>query len=149
MSVYIVVSTSKPSNEENTALESAEMLPTTGENVKHLYLIAGLSNRNIIKIGIADNPTRRLEALQTANPDTLMFVMCQLIKDARKVERALHELLEPYRVRGEWFDPPTDKLYAIRDILWALDLDCECIACSCESNRRILNRLPARNQKAP
>lgn len=55
-----------------------------------------------IKIGWTENPERRVEQLQASTHQELRLL--DYILGDRRVERALHDLLADYRVRGEWFD---------------------------------------------
>ena len=74
---------------------------------QQVYLIAyGTQPDNAaapIKIGIGKNPRERLAAFQTANPNKLVIVQTWTVPNARKIERAAHKKLQPYRLEGEWF----------------------------------------------
>ena len=65
-----------------------------------------------VKVGKSGNPAQRISALQTANPHqvellgTLGFCMGACgggLLFGDDAERVLHRILEPVRVRGEWF----------------------------------------------
>jgi hypothetical protein len=69
----------------------------------HLYFI---SSGKYTKIGISDNPKRRLKQLQTGNPDKLILidhVNTGSSDEAARVEDMLHKFYSHKRVRGEWF----------------------------------------------
>jgi hypothetical protein len=53
------------------------------------------------KIGRTNSAQERLSALQTANP-TPLRLWCALQGDDR-LEKAIHEKLDRFRLRGEWF----------------------------------------------
>lgn len=65
-----------------------------------LYFIRQCSG-GPVKIGIADNFKRRLNALQSGHHEKLVIVAT--IADRTDLERRLHFALRQYRVRGEWF----------------------------------------------
>jgi hypothetical protein len=61
------------------------------------------------KIGVTDDPTARLTALQTANPRELWVYNCVLFATralALAAEHKAHEVFSKCWVRGEWFDLP-------------------------------------------
>ncbi len=57
-----------------------------------------------IKIGISNNPDRRLAQIQTHYPGPLSIVRIITTENARRLEASLHELLHEFRLHGEWFD---------------------------------------------
>ena len=62
--------------------------------------------RGYFKVGVSMNPHERLKHLQTSNPLELKLyrvMTCGRESIARQMERAIHEELDEYRVRGEWF----------------------------------------------
>ena len=63
-----------------------------------IYLI---STNTHIKLGFSKNPKRRLKQLQTANAEKLMLL--KVFPGDKKVEKELHDLLDEYRMEGEWF----------------------------------------------
>lgn len=60
-----------------------------------------------IKIGVSDDPTKRLANIQTGHHGTLRLLA---VVDGAGVEleSQLHTLFEAHRVRGEWFRPHVD-----------------------------------------
>lgn len=87
-----------------------------------VYCIAEQSGK--LKVGITSrNPTDRLRALQTANPEVLEVCMAIKHRQPKLIERRLHQELEPYRLAGEWFRCSQDKVRSlfrsITDIEWA------------------------------
>jgi hypothetical protein len=67
----------------------------------YVYFVQGVDG-GPIKIGWTQNPEQRLEQLQAATHEELRLL--DYVLGDRRVERALHDLLSDYRVRGEWFD---------------------------------------------
>jgi hypothetical protein len=67
-----------------------------------------------VKIGVSTKPGSRMKVLEAAAP--VLPRMTMLIEADRHVEQMLHELLEPLRARGEWYE---DKRHAVTDYLYA------------------------------
>ena len=59
-----------------------------------------------IKIGIAHNVRRRLDALQTSNPYKLKLLKAFPSQNPSKDENRLHRCLHAYHTRGEWHTIP-------------------------------------------
>ena len=73
----------------------------------YLYVIkSGVTINAPIKIGVAINVERRLDELQTGNPNELV-VMYKIPMNSRShayyTESRLHKQLNRYHIRGEWF----------------------------------------------
>ena len=87
-----------------------------------------------IKIGIAAEPVRRLAALITAcpiEPREFGWIEAPGRQRALTIERTLHRICKPWRIRGEWFAVPieardefrkltTEVLDGFRDSAWPL-----------------------------
>lgn len=74
---------------------------------KSVYFIRGQVT-GLIKIGKANNVSRRFCALQSASPDTLILVASITFEDGRKAtdkEIQLHQWFAEFRHHGEWFHP--------------------------------------------
>lgn len=80
--------------------------------VKYVYII-NICHTKKYKIGISSNVERRLDALQTSNPDDLSIVYKRMSKDANTVESTLHSTYSSKRIRGEWFTLETQDVYDI------------------------------------
>lgn len=68
-----------------------------------------------VKIGVALNVQRRLEALQIGNPRELVVVMefgPMTSKAAYELENFYHRQFKPHQIRGEWFHARVLKLLA-------------------------------------
>jgi len=79
--------------------------PSRSRKQLSVYFIRNQTNR-CIKIGVSDDPDRRLSNLQTANSDLLEllgFITCSRADDADYLEGLLHAYFGKHRVRGEWF----------------------------------------------
>ena len=57
-----------------------------------------------IKVGISNDPKRRLKDLQTSNPYKLKLLSVYQPKQPVIAERVIHALLDKYHERGEWFN---------------------------------------------
>jgi len=73
----------------------------------YVYFIqSGTERKAPIKIGVAKNIERRLNALQTANPEKLTVIAsikCSNRLEAYNIESYLHRQLSNRKIRGEWF----------------------------------------------
>lgn len=67
---------------------------------KYVYFILARDAR-LVKIGISDNPSYRITALQTASP--LPLELLGSFRGSIGDERDVHEMLAPIRQHGEWF----------------------------------------------
>lgn len=59
--------------------------------------------QGFVKIGIADNPKKRLSELQVGCPFKLELVRAFASRDPRRDEKSLHHSLGKHHERGEWF----------------------------------------------
>lgn len=76
------------------------------EGNAELYL---MQNGDFLKVGISDNPTRRIKDMQTGNPIEITLLQSKVFGSRFKAEQAesrLHNKLKSLRlhVRGEWFN---------------------------------------------
>ena len=78
-----------------------------------VYFIHAEGDYRRFKIGYTSrNVEKRLEQLQTSNPDLL--VVYRLIENVtREKEIQLHHFFDEYRIRGEWFRITTDMIDAV------------------------------------
>lgn len=68
---------------------------------------------NLIKVGTARDPVKRLNDLQVGSPGELEIIA--LFEGDYHVESKYHEQLQAHRVRGEWFDIPDDVIDSIKE----------------------------------
>lgn len=76
---------------------------TTGETF--VYIV---TDGTFTKVGITNNPRKRLALLQNGNPRALRMIYAHEAPTddaARRIEREVHSILKAdgKRVRGEWF----------------------------------------------
>ena len=57
--------------------------------------------RQVVKIGMSQNPENRLKELQTGNPHPL--TLAAIVPGGYVLERQLHERFAAHRLSGEWF----------------------------------------------
>lgn len=80
-----------------------------------LYLIAPEGVDRPVKIGVADDPQKRLRQLQTGNPTPLRIVRTFSAQSRAAVndwEFHAHRLFADHRLAGEWFDLSADDIIA-------------------------------------
>jgi hypothetical protein len=72
--------------------------------MNYIYVIGGTSKP--YKIGITNNPTRRLKNLQTGHPSKLKIYHLEPIPDdqIRLIEQNIHKTIKYKKTHGEWFD---------------------------------------------
>ena len=54
------------------------------------------------KIGVAEDPNKRVKELQTGNPFKLS--LAKVIDGSYEEEKQLHDMLHLYQINGEWYD---------------------------------------------
>jgi predicted GIY-YIG superfamily endonuclease len=70
---------------------------------KYVYLISD-SNTYNYKIGISNNPEKRIKELQTGNENKLKIIHKVLCENYKNVETALHNQYSFLEINGEWFE---------------------------------------------
>ena len=98
-----IISRVKGAKEVIAALEDFEI----PENLPTMYVYA-IRNKHTgrIKLGISENPERRLKELQIGNDCELELLAYREAANRFKDEKAIHDKHQHLRVRGEWFDTP-------------------------------------------
>jgi hypothetical protein len=67
-----------------------------------LYLIK--APNDLVKIGIAKDVKKRFSSINTASPVNLKLLWSCQCKDAREIEKHLHDKFAIKRIKGEWFN---------------------------------------------
>lgn len=86
-----------------------------------LYIYAIGDDKSNVKVGITNNPNRRLKAIQTGHPEKLHILFTEEFNCSRnhilKIESKLHkELSTQYKKqKGEWFLIPESKLESLKN----------------------------------
>lgn len=70
------------------------------EPERQVYAVA---SDTAVKIGVSDNPDRRVDQLQTANAEQLELVRVWDVDNARDIEKKIHRTLEDTGCYGEWY----------------------------------------------
>lgn len=81
------------------SLSSAPRPPRKLELPAWVYIIS--DSKGTYKIGIANDPLRRLTQLQTGHPSKLSILL--LLKGSTQLEKELHQRFSTKRIQGEWF----------------------------------------------
>lgn len=66
------------------------------------YFIYFVRCQHFVKIGITNDPAKRFNTLQTANPFELSLLYFERVKSP-EVELDYHKKFENYHFRGEWY----------------------------------------------
>ncbi len=79
----------------------------------YIYFITEVPFRNKVKIGMSQNPQRRVKDLQTGNPNILILRHVTQYDEYKALERTMHEICKDIRGNGEWFDITESELTGI------------------------------------
>ena len=76
----------------------------------YIYVIGGLEPP--FKVGISENPQKRLKSLQTGHPYPLQIhsLTETCVTKTKLLETVIHRNLKHLRTNGEWFDVPVKDL---------------------------------------
>lgn len=69
-----------------------------------------IKSSNRIKIGFSKNPWKRYRQLCTGCPEPMALVMTYYCRNAREMEKKLHEAFREKRGFGEWFSVPVTEV---------------------------------------
>lgn len=110
---------------------------------KFIYLIHA-EGTNLYKIGISNNPEKRLKSLQTANPYSLKLIFSIKVKNAFDVEKILHRTFSYCKLNenseeiiGEWFNLSLDDISSFKEQCKLIELNVEFI----KKNSTLKNKL--------
>jgi len=80
--------------------------------VRYVYAAQDITGR--IKIGISNNPDRRLKELNIGNAEDLKLIYVkETLKPCYQDETKLHNKASEYHIRGEWFEPDVKLLLSV------------------------------------
>jgi predicted GIY-YIG superfamily endonuclease len=93
------------------------MKKQTAIKPQYIYLIQK-NTEAIYKIGISDNPSKRVKQLQTGNSARLHLIKVFPVDNARATEKRLHRLLMFHRCspNGEWFKLTPEHVELVTEI---------------------------------
>lgn len=72
----------------------------------YVYFVRTADKPMRVKVGKSNDPHSRIQTLQTGCPSGLVMVgtiKCKSERHSHEVEKAIHEVLAPFRLGGEWF----------------------------------------------
>ena len=87
---------------------------------KYVYLISDYNSYSY-KIGISNNPEKRLKSLQTGNEKNLKIIHKILCENYSDVERALHNKYSFSKINGEWFELTQEDIKSFPDFCKKID----------------------------
>lgn len=96
----------------------------------YIYLLH--SEVGYYKIGKAVDPWSRGQTIGTEHAYKVNLIYVARCTDRAKVERLLHQTLAEYRMNGEWFNLPPDKVEWLIYHDWIDDLSLRAIVTDCE-----------------
>ena len=82
-------------------------------NNKKLYIA---SSGKYYKIGISEDPDKRIQQLNTANPEGVELIASFDTECAEATEHEFHKAFAARRVNGEWFNVPESYIEFIIDL---------------------------------
>lgn len=92
-----------------------------GENIMYVYLIqSGNKPKSPVKVGMSNNPEKRIKQLQTGNPVLLRLVLsikCESRSHAFRLEKTMHELLKGNNIINEWYSVVRSNIYKSLNVL--------------------------------
>ena len=69
----------------------------------YVVYLRDTSGERFYKIGLASSFTARFDAHQCSSPFPICVACAYFVGNMRREERALHQMFEAQRIRGEWF----------------------------------------------
>lgn len=82
---------------------------------RYVYLIRS-HETGYYKIGISNDPYKRVAQLQTGSAVKLELIHCFLCEDAEQTEAFLHDKFSDKRLMGEWFSLNDSDVKEIKDL---------------------------------
>ena len=86
-----------------------------GKNIMYVYIIqSGHKKNSPVKIGMSDDPEKRIKQLQTGNPlelRILLSIRCKSREHAFSLENTLHSLLASSNIMNEWFSMCRSRMF--------------------------------------
>lgn len=70
---------------------------------------------DMVKIGVSQNPKRRVRDLRSAMPFDLDLIFISKFKNVYELEKIAHNKLSEYNLKGEWYAFCTNKALSILD----------------------------------
>lgn len=89
--------------------------------MSYVYCIS--HNDQYFKIGVSENPERRMYEMQTGNLIKLYCLWKFKCDEPYKLESYVHSLLSKNSISGEWFEITISMCYKILEHLYVLDIE--------------------------
>jgi len=83
-------------------MEGITTIDVTHKLASSIDMVYFIKAENKIKIGYAEDPSKRIPSIQTSSPFRLEVLL--IIDGDYSVEKKLHSKFQEFRVSGEWFD---------------------------------------------
>lgn len=87
---------------------------TMCEKQRYIYLMECCGK---YKVGCSDNVERRKQQLDKRPFDVVILEKSRLIDNPFKQEQRIHEMLNEYRIKGEWYELPDYAIEMVKDII--------------------------------
>ncbi len=97
-------------NRRSSKSTSSDIPPPKSTTTTEGYIYVLRSEAGHYKIGKAIDPFSRSKTIGTQHAYKIDLIYIALCLDYTRVERYLHQALSSYRMNGEWFDLPADKV---------------------------------------
>lgn len=91
-----------------------KVIPQVSTSRSFIYIIRE-EGKGRLKIGISNNPEKRLKTLQTGSAEDLTLLYTSLVcSNSLEIETNVHEHFKEYLVRGEWFSSDLEPIQIIK-----------------------------------
>lgn len=91
-----------------------KVVPQISTSRSFIYIIRE-EGKGRLKIGISNNPEKRLKTLQTGSAEDLTLLYTSLVcSNSLEIEANVHEHFKEYLVRGEWFSNELEPIKIIK-----------------------------------
>lgn len=91
-----------------------KVIPQISVSRSFIYIIRE-EGKGRLKIGISNNPEKRLKTLQTGSAEDLTLLYTSLVcSNSLEIEANVHEHFKEYLVRGEWFSSELEPIKIIK-----------------------------------
>ncbi|SIP85898.1 Bacteriophage T5 orf 172 domain-containing with Zinc finger domain [Pacmanvirus A23] len=88
-------------------------IPNYSNKNGYIYFIIEIPFANRVKLGISNNPAKRLKQLQTGNPNRLVIYHMFESTDYKLLERTLHNICADKKIINEWFEMDESELQSL------------------------------------
>lgn len=86
-------------------------LNSGAKRIRDIYIFK--TDNNMYKIGVAENPKKRIKGVQVGCPTRVEFIFSTHSYRALNVEAIIHEVFTRHRIRGEWFEFSDSEIFLV------------------------------------